>query len=101
MAIVDTITDSSKLYHDLQKTDGYKNNFSYEGANALQEYLDELSEDTGENIEYDPIAWCVEFTEYKNLKEIKENYNDIKTLDDLRDHTTVIEFDGGLIIQDF
>ena len=101
MAIVDTITDSSKFYHFLQSTDGYKNNFSYDGACALQEYLDELSEDIGEDIEFDPIAWCVEFSEYKSIKEIKENYIDIKNLDDLRDHTQVIEFDGGLVIQDF
>lgn len=101
MAIKETIGDASHFYQWLKQSDSYSNNFSYEGALALQEYLEELSEDIGEDIEFDPIAWCCEFTEYKNIKEIKENYNDIKNLDDLRNHTQVIEFDGGLIIQDF
>lgn len=103
MAIKETITDSSRLYHDLQKTGSYKNSFSYDGANALQEYLDELSEDIGEDIEYDPIAWCVEYSEYKNIKEFNNDagYIEDVTIDGLKDSTTVIEFDGGLIVQDF
>ena len=32
------------------------NNFSYEGLGALYAYLEELSEDTGEDIELDVIA---------------------------------------------
>ena len=101
MAIVETLTGNSEFYHFLQSTDGYKDNFSYNGACALQEYLYELSEDIGEDIEFDPIAWCVEFQEYKNLKEIKQDYDNIKTMQDLRDNTQVIEFDGGIIIEGF
>lgn len=79
----------------------YKNNFSYEGLNALFEYLEEYEESTGEQIEFDPIALCVEWTEYKDFDEIKANYSDLKDMDDLRDNTQVIEFDGGIIIQDY
>lgn len=77
------------------------NSFSYEGKNALFEYLEEYEESTGEEVELDVIALCCEYTEYKNFKEIKENYPDIKNWQDLQDHTQVIKFDGGIIIQDF
>ena len=77
--------------------------FSYEGFTALFEWLEELAEDTSEPYELDVIALCCEFTEYSDLAEIQDNYSgmDIVSADDLRDHTHVIEFDGGLIIQDF
>ena len=68
-----------------------KHGFSYEGATALSDYFFELEQDTGEEIEFDPIAFRCQFDEYENLKEVKENYQDIKNLDDLRDHTIVIE----------
>jgi len=81
----------------------YKNNFSYKGLKCLYNYLVDLEEDTGDNIEFDPVAICCEYSEYENLEEIKNNYNDIETIEDLRDHTQVIEISGSdkIIIQDF
>ena len=81
----------------------YKNNFSYKGLKSLYNYLVDLEEDTGRNIEFDPVAICCEYSEYENLEEIKNNYNDIETIEDLRDHTQVIEISGSdkIIIQDF
>lgn len=102
--ILNTITDSSYFYQWLQGSDNYKNSFSYEGANALQAYLDELSDDIGEYIEFDPIAWCCEFTEYESLDDFNNNAGYIENvdLDGLKDSTTVIELDnGGLVIQDY
>lgn len=80
-----------------------KNSFSYEGLKALFEYLEELEEDTGEEIEFDIITLCCDFTEYENLDEVKENYNNIETLDNLRDNTQVIEIPetDRLIIQNY
>ena len=105
MAIINTMSNGSDLYHDLQKTDSYKNNFSYEGAIALFDYLDQLSEDIGENIEYDPIAWCIEYSEYENMKEFWNDSgypkNEYPTPESLQDDTEVIEFDGGIIVRDF
>lgn len=69
---------------------GYKDNFSYEGKEALYNYLTEYEESTGEELEFDPIALCCEFTEYKNFKELQENYKNIKTLEELQDRTTFI-----------
>ena len=78
-----------------------KHGFSYEGSKALFDYFEQYEEDCETEIEFDPIAFRCDFTEYENLKEVKENYQDIKNLDDLRDHTTVIEIPNTekLIIQ--
>ena len=104
MSLIETITNSSKLYHDLQATSGYKDNFTYHGAVALQDYLETLSEEIGENIEYDPIAFCCEYSEYSSLQEFNENYNSadpFDSWDEVRENTTVILFNGGAIVQDF
>lgn len=78
-----------------------KHNFSYEGKIALFNALEELEEDTGVETDYDPIAIRCDFTEYSSIEEIKLNYQSIETIDDLYDNTFVIEFEGGIIIQDF
>ena len=77
--------------------------FTYDALTALFEWLEELAEDTGTPYELDVIALCCEFTEYEDLEEIQANYSSTKldNRDDLQDHTAVIEFDGGIIIQDF
>jgi hypothetical protein len=50
-----------------------------------------------------PVGIRCDFDEYENLQEIKENYQDIETLEDLQNHTTVIEIPNSdrLIIQAF
>ena len=60
-----------------------------------------MSKDIGEIIELDTVALCCEYSEYEDLAELQENYTDIKDLEDLQNNTQVIEFDGGIIIQDF
>jgi hypothetical protein len=80
-----------------------KHGFSREGARALFEYFEAYEEDTGEQMEFDPVAIRCDFDEYENLKAIQENYQDIETLEDLQNHTTVIEIPNSdrLIIQAF
>lgn len=77
--------------------------FTYDALTALFEWLEELAEDTGTPYELDVIALCCEFTEYEDLAEVQANYSSTKldNIDDLQDQTAVIEFDGGIIIQDF
>ena len=93
------IYDFRRAFTDYNRT----NNFSYEGLDALFEWLDELSADTDTPYELDVIGLCCEFTEYSDFSEIYDNYSNtnIENIEDLRDYTTVIEFDGGIIIQDF
>ena len=93
------IYDFRRAFSDYDRAD----QFSYEGLNALFEWLEELAEDTATRYELEVIGLCCEFTEYSDLAEVQANYSgtEISSIDDLRDYTTVIEFDGGIIIQDF
>ena len=75
--------------------------FTYNGASALYQYLTNLEEDIGQEIQFDHVAIRCDYSEYKTLDEILNQYDKIDTLDELMDHTTVIDFDGGFIIQDF
>jgi hypothetical protein len=80
------------------------NNFSYDGLNALFDYLEQYEEDTGDKIELDVIALCCEYTEFDNIAEFQDNYTtDAETLEDIRELTTVIEIPDSerFIIQDF
>ena len=84
-------------------SDTYKRNFSYEGLNSLFDYLEELEEDMGKEMEFDPVAICCEYSEYENLEEIKKTYDCIENYEDLENNTTIIPIRGTdrLIIQDF
>ena len=93
----DTINES-QFVNEMSKE---QHGFSYDGAKALFEHLTQFEEDSDHELEFDPIAFRCEYNEYDNLKEVKEHYQDIKNLDDLRNHTTVIEIPNSekLIIQ--
>ena len=93
----DTITAYQFIDTMAQKQHG----FSYEGAKALFEYFENLEQDTGEELEFDPVAIRCDFDEYESLEDVKKSYQDIETLEDLQNHTTVIEIPNSdrLIIQ--
>ena len=99
-----TITESQFI--DAIVGDEY-NSMSYEGAKALFQYLEDLESDTMngnfEEQEFDRVAIRCEFSEYENLDEVLSEYDNIKSLSDLYDHTTVIEVPNSdrLIIQQF
>ena len=78
-------------------------NFSYEGLTALYDYLTELEEDLGEEMELDVIAICCEFTEYENLEEFCNNYSGFNTMEEIEQNTTVIPIPDTdrFIIEDF
>lgn len=77
-------------------------NFTLDGLYCLYDYLIDLEEDIGEEIELDVIALCCDFSEYKDLKEISEAYGkEYKDLEELNEWTQVIECNNSLIIQDF
>lgn len=48
--------------------------FSYEGLEALFDYLEQYEEDTGEELELDVIALCCDYAEATD-KELLEYYN--------------------------
>lgn len=103
-------------------SDTYKHNFTYEGLTALYEYLTEYEESTGEEIEFDMVALCCEYSEYPSAvnccDDIGADYDFEQTIDELskeeiqeemeeqalkylQDNTQVVKFDDGIIIQDF
>ena len=93
MAIIDTVTNMGRLFNDLERM--CRKNFSHAGARALMEYLDEMSGETETTIEYDPIAWCCEYTEFANFEEFQKDYSDFETLEQVEDCTTIIRIPGG------
>ena len=94
--MIDTITEYQFIDEMIKH-----NEFSVQGSKVLFQYLEEINP----NAEFDPVDIRCTYNEYENFEEIKENYNstDIQTMDDLRDHTSIIEIENTdrLIIQDF
>jgi hypothetical protein len=100
-------------------------NWSYSGALALAEYLEELEESTGEEIELDVCSIRCDFAEWPSLQAWLSDYygqplaaalesagidlegeEDDDEIDDLirsfiADHGQLIEFDGGVIVSSF
>lgn len=93
-------------------------NWSHDGASALIEYLEQLEEDTGTEIEFDAVAIRCDYSEYESALQAADdhgyepnpNLDDDKQSDDdkeadalawLQDQTQVIEFTGGVIIQNW
>lgn len=111
MSIVKTISNDYEFYEWLCKSDNYKNSFSQEGAKAVQAYYEQLSDDLGENIEFDPIAWCCEFSEYESYSDVWDNYGngdafvegEELAIDDnirlwLENNTQYIELENGNVL---
>lgn len=98
--IVDTLT-RFRFIDEFKKI--RPDNFSYEGLHALFDYFEELSYDIGQPIEFDPIAICCDYTEYESFKQLQEDYNSIESMEELHNHTTVINLEDsdGFIIQQF
>ncbi len=51
-----------------------RNNFTKEGLINLFNYFEEIEEDMNEQFELDVIYICCNYTEYSNIKDLKEDY---------------------------
>ena len=100
MAIMNKITNGHEFVAEFAQWSERKDQFSRAALCALYGYLDELSDDIGEHIELDVVGLCCEWSEYKDIEAAKEDY-EIEGLSDLQNQTTVIEFDGGLLVYEF
>lgn len=100
--LVAPMYNGDELRHEFQSY-GRGEQFSRWGFDALYKYLDDLSEDMGEDIQLDVIALCCEWSEYDSIEEACDQYSDdIQTLGDLFDHTMVLLLDnGGVVVRDF
>lgn len=116
------ITVTSAMFADAFRRMGRENQFSREALGSLFNYLEEYEQDTGEDMELDVVALCCDFTEYRTAVEAvadyygftseleAEEYNSPEDFEEARedearewleDRTTVIDFDGGLIVKNF
>jgi len=77
-------------------------NFSYDGLTALYDYLIQYEENCDTELEFDPIAYCCEYTEFDSFEDVKKNY-DVETLEKLQDKTTVLKIPNSekLVIQNY
>ena len=91
MAIVQNINNVHQ-FREAFRLAGRMDQFSYEGLEVLFDYLDELSEDTGESIELDVIALCCDYYE-GSIEEIIANYSiDVSDADGDEDEIkTIVE----------
>jgi hypothetical protein len=89
MAIVQSVNNAYQ-FREAFRSAGRMDQFSYEGLEVLFDYLDNLSEDTGEPIELDPVALCCEYYE-SSIEELIDNYNiDLSEVDE-DDPDSIIE----------
>jgi hypothetical protein len=107
------MTLSTSQAADMLYADRENAGWSWAGARALVEHLEQLEEDTGEEIEFDAIAIRCDYDEYENAvyaasqypyeadEELDSTDAEEAALDWLRDQTDVITFDGGVIIRAF
>ena len=95
----DTITQ----YKFVEEMSKEQHGFSYQGSKALYDYLTEYEESCDTELEFDPIAFRCDFDEYETLEECLDQYDDVNSLEDLQDHTTVIQVPNSeaIIIQAF
>ena len=112
-----TTHDAATQLHD-DKDGGW----TWNGAQALVEYLEELGADMGEEIEFDRVALRCDFSEHRSLAEWMRGYwGDLDTAFDaighypedgedvleelireyIHDNGQLIEFDGGIIVSSF
>ena len=87
--------------------------WSWSGAQALVEYIEDIESDENIRIEFDRVAFRCEFSEYSSALKAAQDYGFIPEEEDdeddiessaityLEDKTTVIKFEGGVIIQQF
>lgn len=96
-------------------------NWSRAAAFALCDYLEELEEDTGEEIEFCPVAIRCDYSQYADLEDwaleqwgsdnaareaLDCEDQDQDVIEDqireyIRDRGTLLEFDGGIIVSRF
>ena len=116
-----------QAFYDMGRGDDFTPN----ARSALFDYFEELEQDCGMEIEFDPIAICCEWSEYEDscswandyftgdqrgeiMKEVIKQWEEDPSIarygqdefkehwqEYLRDNTQVIEFNGGILVLAF
>ena len=93
--------------HDFTNNIQLRDNFSYDGLVAMFDYLEDYEQSCGTDLEFDPVSLRCDFTEYNGIKGAYENYlvyedeTETEMMEYLQGRTQVIEFETGVILQDF
>ena len=91
--------------HDFIHCDALKDNFSYAGRVALFDYLEQLEQDCGTELDFDPVALRCDFTEYANIADFWNDYDryEFQCMEDIENATPVIYIPDSeaFIIQQF
>lgn len=107
MAIVQTL--SKHAFIDVFKQSSRKDQFSYEALEAIFDYLEEYSDSTGENVEFDIVGICCDWAEMTwaeiassydvDLSECSDEDDRIKAVAEyLWDNTTAYELSDGVFV---
>jgi len=88
---------------------GRESQFTVPARRALFEYLEEYENSIAEELTLDPIGLCCEWAEYPSALKAahdygssgKENDTEEAALEWLQNHTQVVEFEGGIVVQMF
>lgn len=114
MALINTVNPSD-IYHMACRMDR-GDNFGYNGWNAIGEYLENLSEDIGEDYEVDIVGICCDYSMSENVSEWWDEYGEYSDIDSeewenmdeeekleairdyLQDNTSVVICEDDLII---
>ena len=88
---------------------GRETQFSVAARRALFAHFEQVEEDTDTELELDPIGICCEWAEYPSALaaakvyglELRGGDEESRALEWLCEKTQVIEFEGGVVIQQF
>ena len=73
MALIEKISSSDLFYMACRMDRG--DSFGYAGWRAIGEYLEELSYNTGEDIEIDIVGICCEYHKADSAQEVPDQYD--------------------------
>ena len=91
-----THVTQSEFIDTFKQSELRKNKFSIPALHALFEYFEQYEEDTGENINFDMIAICCEYSEYSSLEEFNTSYSkDFTSINQIQEETEVILINEG------
>lgn len=91
MAIVQTLNTFSSFYDAIFER--RKDQFSVRAWEAIYDYLEALSDDMGEDIEFDCISVCCEYVEYESIEDFVNEYDFEFSGDDLTEEEQISEIE--------
>ncbi len=112
---IDALTNHMKTivtqysFIDSFRAHGRENQFSYPALRALFEYFEAFEDDTGEELELDPIAICCEWQEFSTALEGAKAFGfqdgvdskDETPIEWLENRTQALEFTDGVVVRVF